>query len=53
LEIAREQPTDKQPPLQLYTRRNNVSNLDEQYLKSVKLDVPTFDGRLDPQFFLN
>jgi len=31
----------------------NASNPDDQYLKSVKLDVPTFDGCHDPQFFLD
>ena len=32
-------------------RRNNTdntSNLDTQYLKSIKIDVPNFDGRHDP-----
>jgi len=28
-------------------------NHDDQYLKSIKLDVPTFDRRHDPQFFLD
>ena len=31
---------------------NNVSNPDDQYLKIIKLDFPTFDGRYDPQLFL-
>ena len=30
----------------------NVRDLDDQYLNSVKLVVPSFDGRLDPQLFL-
>ena len=44
----------KQPPLQPYTGRDTLNNAldpDEQYLKSIKLDVPTFDGHLDPNFF--
>ena len=48
LEIAREQPTDEQPPLQPYTMCNNAPDPDEQYLKSIKLDVSTFDDHLDP-----
>jgi len=37
-------------------RRNNTentSNLDAQYLKSIKIDVPNFEGRHDPQIFIN
>ena len=37
-------------------RRNNTdntSNPDAQYLKSIKIDVPNFDGRHDPQFFID
>jgi len=33
--------------------QHNAQNHDGQYLRSIKLDVPTFDGRLDPQFFLD
>ena len=58
LETAHEQPTAEQPPLQPYTRRNtqnnaqnNASDPCEQYLKSIKLDIPTYDGRLNPNFF--
>jgi len=29
------------------------SNPDAQYLKSIKIDVPTFDERHDSQFFLD
>ena len=28
-------------------------DLDSQLLKSIKIDVPTFDGRHDPQLFLD
>ena len=28
-------------------------NPDERYLKSIKIEVPTFDGRLEPQAFLD
>ena len=31
----------------------NTPNPDDQYLKSIKLNVPTFDGHQDPQFSLN
>jgi len=51
LEIARESPKTKEPPVQPNTERNtqhNTHNPDEQYLRSIKLDVPTFDGRLNP-----
>jgi len=37
-------------------RRNNTDNPpnpDAQYLKSIKIDVPNFDGRHDPQLFIN
>ena len=37
-------------------RRNNTdypSNPDTQYLKSIKIDIPNFDGRHDPQLFIN
>ena len=43
LETAREQLTTEEPPLQPNPRRNtpnNASDHDEQYLNSVKLDVP-------------
>jgi len=41
--------------LQLNAERNtqhNAHNHDVQYLRSIKLDVPTFDGRLNPQLLL-
>ena len=59
METAREQPTYEHPPLQSYTRhtQNNAQSKapkpDEQYLKSITLNVPTFDGRLEPQIFLD
>ena len=37
-------------------RRNNIentSNPDAQYLKSIKIDVPNFEGRHDPQLFID
>ena len=51
-----EQPTNKQPLLQPYTRRNphtNALDPNEQYLNTIKLDVLAFDGHLDPQLFLD
>jgi len=32
---------------------DNPSNPDNQYLKNIKIDIPTFDGRHDPQLFLD
>ena len=32
---------------------DNPSNLDDQFLKNIKIDGATFDRRHDPQFFLN
>jgi len=31
----------------------NTSNPDAQYLKSIKIDVPNFEGRHDPQLFID
>ena len=56
LETAREPPKTEEPPVQPNAERNtqhNAHNHDVQYLRSIKLDIPTFDGRLDPQLFLN
>ena len=39
-------------PLTQHYRRNE-QNPDAQYLKSIKIDVPTFDGRDDPELFLD
>ena len=50
LETAREPPKTEEPPVQPNTEQNtqyNAHHPDEQYLRSIKLDVPTFDGRLD------
>ena len=33
-------------------QRRNVQEPNDQHLKSIKLDVLTFDGHLDPQLFL-
>ena len=52
METAREQPPAEQPPLQPYIGHDYAPDPDEQYLKSIKLNIPTFDGRLDPPFFL-
>jgi len=32
---------------------DNPPNPDDQYLKNIKIDVPTFDGRHDPKLFLD
>ena len=37
-------------------RRDNIDNPpnpNDQYLNNIKIDVPTFDGRHDPQLFLS
>ena len=34
-------------------QRRSERDPDSQLLKSIKIDVPTFDGRHDPQLFLN
>src|SRR5436190_8174187 len=53
---------DVRPPLQQYQRRagrhnpdaanRNDGDPDDRYIKSIKVDAPTFDGSLDPQSFL-
>ena len=42
-------------PLQNNHRDNtdNPPDLDDQFLKSIKIDIPNFDGCHDPQFFIN
>jgi len=42
----------KKNVIRRYHSRWNVQDLDDQYLKGIKLDVLTFNGRLDPQLFL-
>jgi len=32
---------------------DNPPNPDDQFLKSIKINVPTFDGRHDPQLFID
>ena len=48
-----ESPTgDRTPPRNnQHNNTNNTSNPDTQYLKSIKIDVPNFDGRHDSQLF--
>jgi len=31
----------------------NTANADAQYIKSVKVDAPSFDGRLDPRVYID
>ena len=31
----------------------NTANADAQYIKSVKIDTPSFDGHLDPQVYID
>jgi len=46
--------TRDQSPLRNNRRNNteNTSNLDAQYLKSIKIDVHNFERRHDPQLFI-
>jgi len=49
-----ESPTgDQSPPKNNQHNTNNPSNLDAQYLKSIKIDVPNFEGRHDSQLFID
>jgi len=47
LETAWESPKIEEPPVPP-NDSCNTPNPDDQYLKSIKLDVPTFDGWHDP-----
>ena len=56
LETACEPPKTEEPPMQPNTEQNtqhDAHNPDEQYLRTIKLDVLTLDRRLDPQLFLD
>jgi len=56
LKTAREPPKTEETPLQPNAKRSTQHNAhkhDEQYLRSIKMDVPTVDGCLDPQLFLD
>jgi len=50
-----ESPTGDQTPPKNNRCNNtdNSPNSDAQYLKSIKIDVPDFDGHHDPQFFID
>jgi len=50
-----DQPETEDTPLRNHHCDNFVDpfNLDAQYLKSIKIDVPTFAGCHDPQLFLD
>ena len=50
-----ESPTGNQTPPRNNRGNNtdNLSNPDVQYLKSIKIDVPNFNGRHDPQLFID
>jgi len=52
LETSREPPKIEEPPVPP-NGNHNAPNPDDQYLKSIKLDIPTFDGRHDPQLLLD
>jgi len=35
------------------TEPNNTADIDTQYIKSIKVDASSFDGRLDPQGYID
>ena len=37
----------------MQTQTYHIEDPDAQYIKSVKVDAPSFDGRLDPQAYIN
>ena len=39
---------DNRSPRREQAQPNNTADTDAQYIKSVKIDAPSFDGRLDP-----
>ena len=53
--LTKVESTRDQTPLKNSRRNNteNTFNLDAQYLKSIKIDVPNFEGRHDPQRFID
>ena len=58
VEATREPPksptSDQTPPKNnRHNNTDNPSNLDAQYLKNIKIDIPTFDGRHDTQLFID
>ena len=55
LQVERKTPENEDTPSRNHHRDNFVdpSNSNAQYLKSIKIDVLTFNGRHDPQFFLD
>ena len=36
-----------------YLRDRDVTDIDAQYIKSIKVDAPSFDGRLDPRVYID
>ena len=53
--LTKVESTHDQTPLKNNRCNNteNTSNPDAQYLKSIKIDVPNFEGRHDPQLFID
>jgi len=48
-EISRNSRSPRRERVQPY----NTADADAQYIKSVKVDAPSFDGRLDPQVYID
>jgi len=55
LQAERKTPETEDTPSRNYRRDNSAdpSNPNTQYMKSIKIDVSTFDGRHNPQLFLD
>ena len=53
--LTKVESTRDQTPLRNNQRNNteNTPNPDAQYLKSIKINVPNFEGRHDSQLFIN
>jgi len=44
---------DSRSPKRKRVQPYNIADADAQYIKSVKVDAPSFNGRLDPQIYID
>ena len=44
---------DSRSPKRERVQPYNTTDTDAQYIKSIKVDAPSFDGRFDPQVYIN
>jgi len=44
---------DSRSPKRKRVQPYNTADADAQYIKSVKVDAPSFNGRLDPQIYID